>query len=247
MINFFRKIRYQLLGEGKTGKYLKYAIGEILLVVIGILIALSINNWNEERKKDKIEINILQELLSTLESDINFQNSRINFQEEVVSSSKLVIEHLNNNRPYHDSLDFHFGSITNAFAGLIRDESYQKAKSYGLDFVKNASLKEELSWTYETNTNNLHRLAENYSIYLNITLEPILNDLFVGSGYNYEQYFEILTPIDYSILKENEKYKNILTRIIWKNEEFIHFAKRRYHRMENLVRLINEEIEFRIQ
>ena len=50
MIKFFRKIRYQLLGEGKTGKYLKYAIGEIVLVVIGVLIALSINNWNEHKK-----------------------------------------------------------------------------------------------------------------------------------------------------------------------------------------------------
>lgn len=50
MIKFFRKIRYDLMEKNKTGKYLKYAIGEILLVVIGILIALSINNWNEQKK-----------------------------------------------------------------------------------------------------------------------------------------------------------------------------------------------------
>ena len=50
MIKFFRNIRKSLLNEGKTSKYLKYAIGEIVLVVIGILIALQINNWNEHRK-----------------------------------------------------------------------------------------------------------------------------------------------------------------------------------------------------
>jgi type II secretory pathway pseudopilin PulG len=50
MINFFRKIREKLLTEGKTGKYLKYAIGEIVLVMIGILLAVQVNNWNEQRK-----------------------------------------------------------------------------------------------------------------------------------------------------------------------------------------------------
>jgi hypothetical protein len=51
MIKLFRNIRKNLLNEGKTTKYLKYAIGEIVLVVIGILIALSINNWNSNRIK----------------------------------------------------------------------------------------------------------------------------------------------------------------------------------------------------
>ena len=58
MIKFFRKIRQNLLSEGKTGKYLKYAFGEIVLVVIGILIALQINNWNEQRK-ERIQEKIL--------------------------------------------------------------------------------------------------------------------------------------------------------------------------------------------
>jgi len=245
MIKFFRNIRQNLLNEGKTANYLKYAIGEIVLVVIGILIALSINNWNENRKTDKVEIKILQELLSTLESDMVFQKNQISNVKSSISSSKLIIEYLNNNLPYHDSLDFHFGNAFNDYTGLTRDQAYQKAKSYGLDFIKNDSLKNELSWTYETNTNNLNRLAEEFNLYYNISLAPIINELFVSTGYSYDNSFEILTPLDFQSLKENKKYTNILNSIIWKKEEFLLFQSRRYRRMENLVRYINVEIESR--
>ncbi len=70
MINFFRKVRHQLLTENKYKRYLLYAMGEIALVVIGILIALQINNWNEDKKDDialkeylvKIKSNTLEDL-----------------------------------------------------------------------------------------------------------------------------------------------------------------------------------------
>ncbi|MBC3847906.1 hypothetical protein H8K90_16035 [Winogradskyella echinorum] len=74
MIKFFRHIRQQLISENKTGKYLKYAIGEIVLVVIGILIALSINNWNEQRKVRTNE----RELLSSILKDLIIDENRIN-------------------------------------------------------------------------------------------------------------------------------------------------------------------------
>ena len=69
MIKFFRKIRQDLLSKGKTGKYLKYAIGEIILVVIGILLALQINTWNENRIDSKRLNLYTQSLLNDLELD----------------------------------------------------------------------------------------------------------------------------------------------------------------------------------
>ena len=70
MIKLFRNIRQNLLAEGKTSRYLKYAIGEIFLVVIGILIALSINNWNEDQKSANQEILYLKRLLSENNQDL---------------------------------------------------------------------------------------------------------------------------------------------------------------------------------
>ena len=70
MIKFFRHIRKSLIEDNKMGKYFKYAIGEILLVVIGILIALQVNNWNTERKKQITQTNYLEEIKANLEDDL---------------------------------------------------------------------------------------------------------------------------------------------------------------------------------
>ena len=76
MIKFFRKIRQKLLNENKISKYLIYAIGEIMLVVIGILIALSVNNWNELRKTHFRDIEFLNNLKVELSVDISAFNER---------------------------------------------------------------------------------------------------------------------------------------------------------------------------
>ncbi len=77
MIKFFRHIRKNLLMENKTGKYFKYAIGEIILVVIGILIALQINNWNENRKQLRQQDLLFKQLLSDTKADSIFFLDRL--------------------------------------------------------------------------------------------------------------------------------------------------------------------------
>lgn len=70
MLNFFRRIKQHLFFQGKTSQYFKYAIGEIILVVIGILIALQINNWNENRKNLAKEQQILRSLREEFKQNI---------------------------------------------------------------------------------------------------------------------------------------------------------------------------------
>ena len=91
MIKFFRKIRQQLLVENKTGKYLSYAIGEIVLVVIGILIALQINDWNQHRL-NKIE---KREILSRLHIEFKANKEVLNqyriVENKAINSSEALI------------------------------------------------------------------------------------------------------------------------------------------------------------
>ena len=67
MMKLFRKIRKRLAAENKPIEYLKYAVGEIFLLVIGILIALQINTWNEQRKREQVREKLIQTLISDFE------------------------------------------------------------------------------------------------------------------------------------------------------------------------------------
>src|SRR6056297_2485873 len=95
MIKFFRKIRQKMLSENKFSKYLIYAIGEIILVVIGILIALQINNWNENRltKKKSFDFHIrLAEELETIADRLEVDQNRAIQLVEYIGKSVDILE-----------------------------------------------------------------------------------------------------------------------------------------------------------
>jgi len=99
MIKLFRNIRQSLLMENKTSRYLKYAIGEIVLVVIGILIALQINNWNENRKAELAQKELLANFLNDLKADLELLqffketlSDYIKTHEQVYRASKGLIK-----------------------------------------------------------------------------------------------------------------------------------------------------------
>ena len=94
MIKLFRQIRYTLIEKNKTGKYFKYAVGEIVLVVVGILIALSINNWNEERKLNKQEAYLLAQMQKEFEGDSVMLNRFIFLSNKKVKEGKLLRRHM---------------------------------------------------------------------------------------------------------------------------------------------------------
>ncbi|VAV86217.1 FIG00653203: hypothetical protein [hydrothermal vent metagenome] len=105
MIKFFRKIRQNMIKENRASKYLLYAIGEIVLVVIGILIALSINNWNENRKEEIILKSNLSTILKILENDKAQLLTLIQSRKESKKQSTSIINSYKNNEPI-DSKNF---------------------------------------------------------------------------------------------------------------------------------------------
>ena len=129
MIKFFRKIRQQLLAENKTGRYLKYAIGEIVLVVLGILIALQLNNWNEQTKIGRsIDSNLVILKQNLLVDQMLLENLKQNMITNIhaADSSMLQMKTLipvdNNIKKFLLTLthEYQFSPITNAIQTITQ-------------------------------------------------------------------------------------------------------------------------------
>ena len=165
MIKFFRKIRQRMLNENKFSKYLIYAIGEIILVVIGILIALAINNWKENQKILNQEITYLNNLRDDLETQINMLDVYIDYENIIIDHSNDIIKHYELNNGFND-MDSIFPKLndlttrwtfTNTNTTLI-----QMLNSNQINIIQNKKLKEELIdfnqqidlFTRNTNINN---------------------------------------------------------------------------------------------
>jgi len=93
MIRLFRKIRHQLLSENNYSLYLLYAGGEIILVVVGILFALQINNWNEHRKEKAVELELLKSLKDEITANIEQMNNGINVHRASKEMCVSVLQH----------------------------------------------------------------------------------------------------------------------------------------------------------
>ena len=90
MIKFFRNIRQRLLSENRVDKYLIYALGEIVLVIVGILIALQINDWNDHRKNEILFKTYRTNLIKNLVKDsVNLEQNLANISEESVALLEL--------------------------------------------------------------------------------------------------------------------------------------------------------------
>lgn len=221
MIKFFRKIRQDLLSEGKTVRYLKYAIGEIVLVVIGILIALSINSWNDNRLLQKEEIKYYENIKRQLIEDTQFIRNNIDFNQLFYEQYQFAIELIrNDDRNNLDSLEIIAINLLE-FSDFHQETNiYQSLVSSGeIKLLDNQNIIE-----------GLQRLEENY-IYINkmedahfeiiLIIYPVLNKIIRFSpvrvenvdilfGFEFQNHFVIVSEI---MKEKDEIYKKALDEI----------------------------------
>ncbi len=182
MIPFFRKIRQKLLTENKLSKYLLYAIGEIVLVVIGILIALSINNWNELRKETNLEQTYYCSLLKDMEQDVIQINQKTALNQSRIDSGNNLFELLMREsftpNEVQNLVRASIEKSVSTFKPTI--DTFEDLKSSGrLGLLKDQKLKKHLLYYYS--------LMDDYLKAINVNSENALK-LFFDTEKNFLNY-----------------------------------------------------------
>ena len=149
MAKIFRKVRQKFLAESKIKRYLIYAVGEIILVVIGILVALQINSVNLSHKRSKLEKVLLKQVrFEILEIYADVWRDAGNL--ELGNQGHYTIsEYMASDKPYADSLCFDFYWLQVDEYVYPTNAAYSRLKEVGLDIIKNDSIRIDLQSLYE--------------------------------------------------------------------------------------------------
>ncbi|MGK0413280.1 MAG: hypothetical protein ACJA1B_001483 [Polaribacter sp.] len=181
MIKLFRNIRKNLIVEGKNTKYFKYAIGEIVLVVIGILIALSINNWNESKKDRVQEImhlkNIKKDiLLDTVDIAFNMKSYKL-----FKSSQKKMLNYLHSKdlKP-KENIAYEY-ALGIPLILVLHESSFNNLKDNNINLISNQELKNQISNHYDNIATIMLRVENDLEAYKTYTfLKPYFLKYFIN-------------------------------------------------------------------
>ncbi|MFD2823378.1 DUF6090 family protein [Lacinutrix iliipiscaria] len=187
MIKFFRKIRYDLMEKNKTGKYFKYAIGEIALVVIGILIALQINNWNDARKEEKELHQYLAKISNNIKHDIKNLNAIKKRRRETNEACQKALVSFQNNE---------YDLFVNLNAAFVFIDYYFTPNQSGYEALKNSSYLGKINGT------KADSLIDTYNTILNKTIKEEI------SYFNFVESMEVIWAAKFDMSELISVYMN---------------------------------------
>ena len=236
------------MSENKTGKYLKYAIGEIILVVIGILIALQVNNANEQRKENEFEIKILKEILGSLQTDLEEIRDDIGLMDDLNKACSEIKNYILTQDKPSDTLSYYSAilRVTPHFSPI--NSGYDLLKSRDIGIIKNDSLRSEISFLYDMLYPYYKTYEEERSRFHALHSEPKLIEYFSMNfdkeqSLNYYGLFFEINQEDFTKLKTDSKFLKLLSAISFENNTTQDRAKRVEKSIQSLIENINLELK----
>ena len=237
MIKFFRKIRKNLVSENRLTRYLLYAIGEIVLVVIGILIALQINNWNEDNKGKAFEREMLSQIQDNLKKDkAKLIEIHASFTKAIASADKILAIGPEDNIP--DSLRYWLAYFIQFERFQPITNSYEALKSRGLDQVSNKELRLLLGEYYDDEISHTIKSVGDIEKSFNDEWVPIMEQYIVDFKFK-----EFLIVSDPSIFQRPSIARNIMILNKDNYQGAITRASGAIKTVEKLERILSESLQ----
>ncbi|MFD1314912.1 DUF6090 family protein [Namhaeicola litoreus] len=240
MIKFFRNIRKQLILGGKTARYLKYAIGEIVLVMIGILLALQVNNWNEQRKIRQKEVQMLIALKEDMQANIDNLQEGIRTINEVNQNNLKIISFFEDKTPHDASMNEYFTNFWGFWDPDFSYASYENLKSQGLDLISNSDLRKAIVNLFDVEMDMLD-IAEMER--MNILFENMSVPMY--RKYLYRDYTKEpwpYVPFDYTNMMKDMEFYTVCTEIAFRQARSIERFKAFNILSANIIAQIDSEI-----
>ena len=214
MPRFFHAFRKRLLRGNRLTRYLVYALGEIVLVVIGILIALEVNNRNSEAKIRRSETQYLNEIAKSLRSDLKDVHFNIGFNEDRLRSSRIVLDFLNSEVAYSDTLDRHFGSLLYTTRSVVNYSAFDALTSQGIEIIANDSLRRLITNLYSFHYHNVidFEKQDDHALQYHVVMPGVLEHVQVRPVPGGETAgLQLGRPIDLSTIRQGNALQNALT------------------------------------
>ncbi len=229
--------------KNKTGKYFKYAIGEIVLVVIGILIALSINNWNENRKLQNEEINLLSEVKSNLETTL--QNFKIDtlYNYQTIVFYERINHYIESDLPYNTELDSAFAALSLWSTPYAQSIGYKTLEGKGLDIIKNKEIRNSIVNLYEVKLQSLFTDIDKseWALSDNVIVPFVSKNIRrINKG-----SLNRSRPNDFESLKNNQEFINIISMLIRQRKIGLMYYRDTIRSLENLIADLDIELNSR--
>jgi hypothetical protein len=194
MIKFFRKIRYDLMEKNNTGKYLKYAIGEIVLVVIGILIALQINSWNENKGNQKLEKKYLNGIIQDLQVDAeSYQSTSKGLSLQMVAINKILSSIKDPKVEGNSELGMNMATALLLYHISLQSTTFDDLKSSGkLNLVTSDKIRQQILEYYRNFNSTIQTESVNSNFIRDISSGIYVKELDLNS---IVQNYPLSTPI----------------------------------------------------